>query len=286
LVGGLNATIRLLGLLFAMLTTVSASELNMIFTNSGSVYNETNTWIKIQRGQPPSSDPMDAANVPGVSYGGTQLTWNYYTNYTTNVPSPGVTNIVTNIGNVFADPVLLKDIKTAGGLQWVSNAPSAVIWVSYGSPLSVSNYSLSAPSISNPSDANYNIPYTTLELTYYGNNSNDQGDITAINSFTGPVRITAFTATNGSGPTVGKTVGFNPTAGTTAAMLAEFQQITGGGGKYDPDKFQRRDHPGNRTNSVRGRPAQRSGLRWLHKPLGLFRLVDQHDNGFQQLERV
>lgn len=208
-------------------SSASASGLNMIFTNTGSVYSPTNTWITIQRGQAPSN-PVTPDYVPAVTYGTNQLVWNSYTTFTTNVPSPGVTNISTNVGNLFAESVLLADINAAGGLKWISNAPSAVIWVSYGSALSVSNYSLSAPSISNPTDPNYNTPYSAFELTYYGNNSNDQGDITAINYFTAPTRITAFSGTDATGTQIGKSAGINPTTATTAAMLADFQQITGG----------------------------------------------------------
>ncbi len=202
----------------AALAPLRASDLTMIFTNSGTVYTPTNTWITIQRGQNPATAPTPD-NVPGVTYGTNQLVWNTYTN---------MQGTNTVVGNVFANPVLLQDVISAGGLTWTSNAPSAVVWVSYGAPLSVSNYSLSAPSPSSTVDPNYNIPYTAIELTYYGNNVNDQGDITAINYFTAPVRITAYSSSNATGPTVGKTVGFNPSPATTAAMLADFQQITGG----------------------------------------------------------
>lgn len=202
---------------FVATQSAPASQLNMFFTNTGVEYSATNTWITIQRGQNPSTAPTQE-NVPGVTYGANQFVWNTYTN---------VLGTNTQVGNLFANSVLLQDINAAGGLTWTSNAPSAVVYISYGAPLPVSNYSLSGISPSATSDASYNIPYTTVELTYYGGNDNDQGDITAINYFTAPVRVSNYASTNATGTPI-STVGFNPTAPATAAMLSQFQQITGG----------------------------------------------------------
>lgn len=212
----LRASITL-GVFSLAVFAAQASELNMFFTNTGENYSATNTWITIQRGQAPSS-PTTADNLPGVTYGGNQFVWNTYTN---------VVGTNTQIGNIFAESVLLQDINAAGGLTWTSNAPSAVVWVSYGAPLPVSNYSLSSVSVSNPSDPSYNIPYTTFELTYYGDNVNDQGDITGINYFAAPVKIKNYASTDASGSPI-STVGFDTSAAATANMLAQFQAVTGG----------------------------------------------------------
>jgi len=205
-------------LAFVGVLSSSGQGLNMIFTNSGSVYSPTNIWITVQRGQNPASPPT-GVNVPAVTYGTNQLTWNVYTN---------MQGSNTVVGNVFANPVSLQDINAAGGLTWLSNAASAAVYVSYGAPLNVSNYSLSGISPSATADTNYNIPYTAFELTYIAGSGspNNQGDITAINYFTAPVRISSFTNATASG-TPTRTVGFNPSPANTAAMLAELQAITG-----------------------------------------------------------
>lgn len=203
--------------LLAAVQSASAS-LNMLFTNTGAEYNSSNTWITIQRGQNPASSTTNTANIPGVTYGANQFVWNMYTN----VVGPN-----TNVGNLFANSVLLSDINAAGGLTWTSNAPSAVVYISYGSALPVSQYSLSGISPSATVDPSYHIPYTTVELTYYGNNANDQGDITAINYFTAPVRVSNYASSNATGTPLA-TVGFNPSAPATAAMLTQFQAVTGG----------------------------------------------------------
>lgn len=205
------------GLLLAMLTTASASELNMIFSNAGTVYDSTNIWISIQRGQAPS-DPVTPGNVPDVNYGGTPIVWNTYTN----VVGPN-----TFIGSLFSDPVSLSTINAAGGLTWSGNASSALIYISYGTNLPVSKYSGPGLSPSATTDPSYNIPYTSFEITYTGGAQGDQGDITGINYFTAPIKISSFASTNATGTAL-QVAGMNTSSSASAALYNKFSQATGG----------------------------------------------------------
>lgn len=192
------------------------SQLQMLFTNNSTAYNSNNIWITIARGQNPALD-VSAANVPDVTYGGTPVTWHTYTN----ILSPSV----TQTGSIFADPILLSTIQQSGGLTWISNAASAAVYISYGAPIPVSQYSISGISPSATTDASYNIPYQNFELTYYGNGDNSgNGDLTAINFLTAPISLSNFTNSTATGPAL-ETKGFNPGV-TGATLLNQFKQIS------------------------------------------------------------
>jgi hypothetical protein len=187
---------------------VAFGDLNMVFTNGSTSYADSDIWITLQRGQNPASVP-DAANTPDATYGGNAFVWNTYTN---------VVGSGTQVGNLFADSVRLSDILAGGGIQWVGNAPSAAIYVSYGTNLPVSKYSISGISPSAPPDPSYNIAYQNFEITYNGG-LGDQGDITAINFFSASLGIQSYASTNVTGPVL-QSAGFhNPTA-TIGAQLA------------------------------------------------------------------
>jgi hypothetical protein len=209
-----------------VLTALPAqAQLNMFFTNDNSGYADSNIWISIQRGQAPTLD-VTASNIPDVTYGLTAIQWHTYTN---------IVGTNTQIGSLYSDPVQLSTINAAGGLNWISNAPSAAIYISYGAALPVSSYSVSGISPSATVDASYNIPYQNFELTYYGNGNNSgNGDITAINFFTAPISLTSYTNASASNAiannqTALQTKGFNPNV-TGTTLLNAFQQISSGAG--------------------------------------------------------
>lgn len=199
-------------LLLPLILGSAHADLNMFFTNA-STYNEADIWITLQRGQNPATTPT-GANIPAVTYGTNNFTWNTYTN----VVGPN-----TQVGALFAESVRLSDINAAGGLRWVSNAASAAIYISYGTNLPVSQYSLSGISPSATTDPSYNIPYQNFEITY-NPNPGDQGDITAINFFGASLEIQSFTSTNATGPVLQR-AGYNAPGPTVASQLSA---LTGG----------------------------------------------------------
>lgn len=187
---------------------LARADLQMLFTNVSSSYADTNIWITLQRGQNPATDPT-GANIPYASYGANNFVWKTYTN----TVGPNV-----QVGNLFAESVRLSDIVSAGGIKWVGNAPSAAIYVSYGTNMPVSKYSISGISPSAPPDPSYDIPYQNFEITYDGG-LGDQGDITTINFFTSALGIKSFASSDATGQVL-QSAGFhNPTA-TIAAQLA------------------------------------------------------------------
>lgn len=193
--------------LFSALGLVRA-DLQMVFTNISSSYADTNIWITLQRGQAPTTDPS-GSNIPYVTYGANNFVWNTYTN--TVGPNQ-------QIGNLFADSVRLSDIVAGGGIKWVGNAPSAAIYVSYGSAMPVSQYSISGVSPSATDDPSYDIPYQNFEITYNGG-TGDQGDITAINFFTSALGIKSFASSDATGQVL-QSAGFHHPTATIAAQLA------------------------------------------------------------------
>lgn len=195
---------------FGILSVLGAAraDLQMVFTNVSSSYADTNIWITLQRGQPPTSDPT-GPNIPYATYGANSFVWNTYTN----TVGPNV-----QVGNLFADSVRLSDIISAGGITWVGNAPSAAIYVSYGTNMPVSKYSVSGISPSAPPDPSYDIPYQNFEITYNGG-AGDQGDITAINFFTSALGIKSFASSDATGIAL-QTAGFHSPTSTIAAQLA------------------------------------------------------------------
>lgn len=194
----------------------------MWFSNSSS-YDASDIWITVQRGQAPGTDVTQAANRPGVTYGTnfTEFSWQMYTNSATNSWLPGT------YGNLFAEPVQLSSILDANGLgllTWSSNAVSAAIYISYGSPFEVNQYTVSGPSANNPSDPNYRVAYQPFEITY-GTGAGgapaagDQGDLTAINYFTASLKIQSFASTDATGTPL-QEVGFYQTGPQMGAALA------------------------------------------------------------------
>lgn len=183
-------------------------------TNNMSAYSATNTWITIQRGQNPGSD-TSTNNTPWVTYGTNSVTWNTWTN---------MVGTNAQVGSLFANSILLSDIIDAGGLTWSGNAAGAAIYVSYGTNIPYSQYSLSGLSPNNPSDPSYNIQYQNFELTYTGGASGDQGDITAINFFGAAMSISSYASANATGPAL-QSVGY---FASTENIYGQLKAITGG----------------------------------------------------------
>lgn len=207
-----------------LLPSVGLADLNMWFSNSSS-YNASNIWITIQRGQNPGTDVTQASNRPGITYGTnfTGLSWQMYTNATNNPWLPGT------YGNLFAESIPLSSMLDSNGLgllTWSSNAVSAAVYISYGSPFAVNQYTVSGPSANNPSDPNYRLAYQPFEITYGTGAggapaSGDQGDLTAINYFTASLKIQSFENANATGTPLQES-GFyrtGPQMGTTLVGL-------------------------------------------------------------------
>lgn len=209
--------------------TSASAQLNMWFTNTSS-YDNTNVWITIQRGQNPSSDVTLEANRPAVTYGSafTSFNWQMYSNAT------GTTWVPGTYGNLFSETVSFADIVATDGsgrglLTWYSNAASAAVYISYGSPFiggttnTFNNYTVSGVSPNNPSDPNYRVAYQPFEITY-GTGANgapaagDQGDLTAINYFTAALKIQSFESTNATGTAL-QQVGFTQSGSQIGAAL-------------------------------------------------------------------
>ena len=207
----------------------AAAQLNMWFTNTSS-YANSDVWITIQRGQNPTTDVTQLSNRPAVTYGSafTSFNWQMYSNATGTVWVPGT------YGNLFSETVSFADIIATDGtgrglLTWSSNAASAAVYISYGTPFiggttnTSNNYTVSGVSPNNPSDPNYRVAYQPFEITY-GTGANgapaagDQGDLTAINYFTAALQIQSFTNTNATG-TVLQQVGFTQTGTQIGASL-------------------------------------------------------------------
>jgi PEP-CTERM motif len=220
----------------------AAAQLNMWFTNTSS-YAASNIWITIQRGQNPTTDVTLAANRPAVTYGSafSSFNWQMYSNATGTVWVPGT------YGNLFSETVSFADIVANDGsgrglLTWYSNAASAAVYISYGTPFiggtanTSNNYTVSGVSPNNPSDPNYRVAYQPFEITY-GTGANgapapgDQGDLTAINYFTAALKIQSFTSTNATGPVL-QQVGFTQSGtqiGSSLTSLTSGNPVPSGG---------------------------------------------------------
>lgn len=219
-----------------------ARALNMYFDDASSAYSSNDIWITIQRNTA-ATNPVTSDYVPDITYGGgNSVIWedatntvpqystmtNYLTNsgiITTNITTE--TNYLTNIGSVYSDPIKLSDIGSSG-LNWISNAPSVAVVVSYGAPIPVSSYATATIAPASTADASYNIPYQNFEITYVPNPT-DQGDVTAINYFTAPIGITSYASPNATGTPLQKPVGY---AGYNAAysrgIYNQLSAISGG----------------------------------------------------------
>lgn len=200
----------------------------MWFTNTSS-YAASDIWITIQRGQNPATDVTQAANRPAVTYGSafTSFNWQMYSNATGTVWVPGT------YGNLFSETVSFADIIADGSgrglLTWYSNAASAAVYISYGTPFiggtssTSNNYTISGVSPNNPSDPNYGVAYQPFEITYGTGaggapSAGDQGDLTAINYFTAALKIQSFTNTNATGAVL-QEAGFYQTGSQIGAAL-------------------------------------------------------------------
>jgi hypothetical protein len=199
-------------LVFCAFAVPASAELKMLFENA-STFSNSEIWVTLQRGQNAATEPV-GANIPSVTYGTNAFVWNTYTN-----------DVGTNtqVGVLYAESVRLSDILDAGGLAWRSNAASAAVYISYGTNLPVSQYSLSGISPSATTDASYNIRYQNFEITY-NPVPGDQGDITAINFYGSSVGIKSFASTNATGPAL-QTAGFHTPTGTVDTQLSA---LTGG----------------------------------------------------------
>ncbi len=253
--------------LFGCLLTAKA-QLNMLFTNDITVsgWSSDAIYVTILRGQK-STSPLTADFLPDITYvNNTSLSpfsWNYATNILVDqVANPTNSNMqvfagyTTNYGQGYSDSIKLSTIINNGGLQWVSNASSAQIIVSYGQAIDSTfvnfqtNYLYSnntatstTPYIqqnafywngqlapNNPSDPSYKIPYQNFEITYTGTNVGDQGDITAINYMGSFLSISSFQSTNATGTPL-QTVGFLESNTTqVGSLLSTFTNIIGPSG--------------------------------------------------------
>lgn len=209
----------------AFFTPTSASALNMWFSNN-STYSASDIWITVQRGQGAATaqpgiaagDILSAPYVPSIDYWNgsatTSLNWRWATNSTNPVLSPWQPSAS---GSIYSESLQLSYILTngLGLLTWISNAASAAVIVSYGSPFSpytpintsvptTNNYAGSAASANNPNDPNYRVAWQPFEISY-GTGPNgapaagDQGNLTAINWFTASLKIQSFESANATG---------------------------------------------------------------------------------------
>lgn len=199
------------------------ADLNMWFSNS-SVYDATNIWIIVQRGQAPETDVTNASNRPAVTYGTNlaEFSWQMYSNSPTNVWLPGT------YGNIFAEPVQFSSITNSSGLgllTWSGNAASAAVYISYGSPFDVQQYTVSGPSANNPSDPNYRVAYQPFEITYGTGTGGapapgDQGDLTAINYYSAALKIQSFESSDATGTPLQQAGFFQSGADVGASLIA------------------------------------------------------------------
>lgn len=223
-----------------MLPAIASADLNMWFSNSSS-YAASNVWITIQRGQDPSSDVTQAANRPAVTYGDsfTSFNWQMYSNAT------GTTWVPGTYGNLFSETISLSSMLSTNGLgllTWSSNAASAAVYISYGTPFIggsgalSNNYTVSGVSANNPSDPNYRVAYQPLEITY-GTGAGgapaagDQGDLTAINYFTASLNIQSFESANATGTPL-QQAGFHktgPQIGSDLTAITSGNPLPSGG---------------------------------------------------------
>ena len=103
----------------------------------------------------------------------------------------GGTAITFNGTNLMSVPVKVSDIMNAGGLN-VTYSSGAFLFLFYDQPTDQTD----PPEPLNPAIPSYSQRWQGFELTMTGN-SGDQGDLTAINSFTAPLSITSY-ATDGT----------------------------------------------------------------------------------------
>lgn len=261
---------RTLGLLLITLSAFAqpaVAQLNMIFSNDPSVsgWQSDNIYVTILRGQKYSNPLTDVPFITYVNNTGTNpFTWTWATNIIANSTSIDGTNVfsgyTTNLGQGYSESISLSTIMANGGLQWVSNASSAQVIISYGAVINstattnqVANYYTTngsgvisqnttaftnqlafywngqlAPN--NPSDPSYQTPYQNFELTYTGTNKGDQGDITAINYMGAFLSISSFQSANASGTPL-QTVGFlQSNTAQAASALQTFTNVIGPNG--------------------------------------------------------
>jgi len=216
----------------------AAAQLNMWFSNASS-YSSSDIWITVQRRDATLAQPNIAAGeivsqnyTPVINYWNgsstANLNWRWLTNSTNPTVSPWQPG---SAGSIYSESVQLSYIQTNGMglLNWISNAPSAAVIVSYGStPFSPytptqttvptsNNYATGAASASASPDPNYETAWQPFEITY-GSGPNgapqagDQGNLTAINFFTAALRIQSFANADATGSVLQERGFFVPTS--------------------------------------------------------------------------
>lgn len=94
------------------------------------------------------------------------------------------TNTVANV--MTTNVVSLADLGTQG--ITLTNMQSGRIYIGYGSPF---QSTVSSPSLLNPSATDYYLPTSYIELTY--GSGQGKGDISYIDNFSAPIKVTTFT---------------------------------------------------------------------------------------------
>jgi len=178
--------------------------LNINFTNNSTLA-DSNVWVSIQ---------LQATNSPvtiELAHGGSV---NWGTSLVTNTISVDGSNTyrTSTVNNILSDPLNLQTLKAHGGFN-LTSVVGAVFYVSYSNAL---GSLINPPSPISSSDPSYNTAYQNFEITRTGN-LGDQGDITAINWYSGNLNITSYD-TNGN--VVQNHVGFQQPSATTAAQLS------------------------------------------------------------------
>jgi len=247
-------TCTVLGLGF--LAASPASALNMWFSNN-STYSPSDIWITVQRGQGfglaqsgiAAGQIIQQPYVPDINYwngsASTNLNWRWLTNSSDATVSPWQKGAS---GSIYSESLQLSYIQTngLGLLNWISNAPSANVIVSYGSsPFSPytptitsvptsNNYANGAASANASPDPNYRVAWQPFEITYYPT-SGDQGDLTAINFFSASLKIQSFQSSSPTGPVL-QEGGFYPSGATIGASLSNISSgpVPSGGNLNNP----------------------------------------------------
>lgn len=231
----------------------ASAALNMWFSNNSS-YSASDIWITVQRGQAPTNaqggiaagDIIQQQYVPDIKYwngsASTNLNWRWATNSTNPSVSPWQPGFS---GSVYSESVQLSYILTngLGMLNWISNAASAAVVVSYGTQFSPytptsptvstsNNYAVSGASANNLSDPNYRNAWQPFEITYNPGNG-DQGNLTAINWFTASLKIQSFQSADATG-TVLQEGGFYQSGTAIGAALSNITTATPPGPEGGP----------------------------------------------------
>ena len=230
-----------------------ASALNMWFSNN-STYSASDIWITVQRGQASglaqggiaAGDVISSQYVPDIGYwngaASTNLNWRWAVNSTNPLVSPWQPGAA---GSIYSESLQLSYIQTngMGFLNWISNAASAAVIVSYGSPFSPytptntsvpssNNYAASGASANNTSDPNYRNAWQPFEITYNPGNG-DQGNLTAINWFTASLKIQSFESANATGSVL-QEGGFYQSGTSVGSALANITTATPPGPEGTP----------------------------------------------------